>query len=61
MLEQVSRIICLRVESTMDKILKGSQVRESSLVFKEQNYGNRKWQVDMPANGLATTMPFFAF
>jgi hypothetical protein len=45
----------------MDKILKGSQVRESSLVFKEQNYGNRKWQVDMPANGLATTMPFFAF
>ena len=46
----------------MQKIISGTElVRESSLVFKEQNYGHRKWQVDMPTNGLANLFPFFAF
>jgi hypothetical protein len=46
----------------MQKITSGAEcVRESSLVFKEQNYGQRRWQVDMPTNGLANLFPFFAF
>lgn len=62
MVEKVSIIISSRIEIFMQRIMSGVEhVRESSLVFKEQNYGQRKWQVDMPTNGLANLLPFFAF
>lgn len=58
----MSLIIRERIEQTMAKIIAGQTfVRESSLVFKEQNYGHRKWNIDVPSNGLVTMMPFFAF
>lgn len=60
-IDQVAQIFCNRIETSMDKILSGHPVRESSLVFKEQNYGKRKWEVETPTNGLASMMPFFAF
>jgi len=60
-ISQVASILHNRIETTMDKILNGQPVRESSLVFKEQNYGKRRWNVETPTNGLASMMPFFAF
>jgi hypothetical protein len=36
-------------------------VRECSLLFKEQNYGKRKWKVETTTNGLSNLLPFFAF
>jgi len=46
----------------MERITRrGEIVRESSLLFKEQNYGQRKWQLETPTNGLTNLLPFFAF
>jgi hypothetical protein len=46
----------------MGKIIRNEEhVRESSLVFKEENFGYRKWHIETPTNGLANLMPFFAF
>lgn len=40
---------------------KSDGVRMSSLLFKEQNYGNRKWEIENATNGFVNLFPFFAF
>ena len=36
-------------------------VRECSLLFKEHNFGKRKWYVEIPSTGVANLMPQFTF
>lgn len=62
MIEQVSKIILHRIHSSMERITNRKEVvRECSLLFKEQNYGKRKWKVETTTNGLSNLLPFFAF
>jgi len=35
-------------------------VRETSMLFKENNYGTKRWHVDVPVTGFANFMPFWA-
>ena len=42
-LDHIASIMEQRVASSMLKISQGWPVRESSLLFREQNYGKRRW------------------
>ena len=64
--------MAMRIKEFMAKILaddvhcdnekhKHEDVREATLLFKELNFGCKKWQVELPSNGFSTFMPMFNF
>lgn len=67
MIEECSKILVNTIEIFMARIKpeksnrRYEEVRECSLLFNERNYGHRKWHVNVPTSGLASSMPFFAF
>lgn len=72
MIKKVSKILAARIKEFMQKILsedihcvddhhKHEDVRETSLLFKEINFGMKTWTVEVPTTGIQTFMPFFAF
>ena len=71
MIEKVSKSIQELIQTFMNKILYDDEectdkahvhedVRETSMLFKENNYGTKKWVVDIPVNGFANLMPFWS-
>ena len=67
MIEECSKILVNTIEIFMARINSAPQnsrfeeVRECSLLFNERNFGNRRWHVEVPTSGMASSMPFFAF
>lgn len=72
MMQKVSKILAMRIQEFMDRILsedvhchddnhKHEEVRESSMLFKECSKGPKTWTVDIPTAGLANLMPLFNF
>ena len=47
-------------EECTDKAHVHEDVRETSMLFKENNYGTKKWEVEVPVTGFANFMPFWA-
>ena len=72
MVEKVSKLIHERIKEFMERILaddthcedqnhKHEDVKENSLLFKEHNFGMKKWNVEIPTSGFAHFMPFFSY
>lgn len=72
MVEKVSTLIHMRIKEFMQRILtddthctdknhKHEDVKENSMLFKEHNFGKKKWDVEVPSGGLVTFLPFFSF
>ena len=72
MIEQVSKILNRKITDFMNRILADDEhchdsnhihedVREASMLFKENNYDKTKWQVEVPISGFANILPFFSF
>ena len=62
MISAVAKIVHKHIEEAMSLIIdQGQQVRESSLIFKEQNYGKRTFSVETPTHGLGSISTAFAF
>ena len=60
----------MRISEFMNRILKtarGSrndkhdEVTENSMLFKELNFGMKKWEVEIPTAGFVNMMPFFSY
>ena len=56
----MSRILAEDTHCT-DSSHKHEDVKESSLLFKEHNFGRMKWEVEVPTTGLSSILPFFSF
>jgi len=72
MIEKVSKILNQSITDFMNRILADDEhchdsnhihedVRESSMLFKENNYDKTKWTVEIPISGYANILPFFSF
>ena len=62
MITRVSKILRDRILHFMKHIVENptdSEIREVSLSFKEDHYGPKKWDIEMPMAGFASTMPIF--
>lgn len=46
-------------EECTDKAHIHEDVRETSMLFKENNYGTKRWETDAPLSGFANLMPFW--
>ena len=40
---------------------KHDEVTENSMLFKELNFGMKKWEVEIPTAGFVNMMPFFSY
>lgn len=62
MISRVSRILRDRILHFMRHIVESThdnEVREVSLSFKEDHYGPKKWDLQVPMSGFASIMPMF--
>ena len=56
----MSRILAEDTHCT-DSNHRHEDVKENSLLFKELNFGKKKWEVEVPTTGLSSILPFFSF
>jgi hypothetical protein len=72
MMQKVSKLIAMRTNEFMAKVLaddvcchdtkhKHEQVREASLLFNEQQYAMKEWRYDIPTSGFAALTPMFSY
>lgn len=72
MIDKVSKLISLRCKEFMEKVLaddehctdsahKHEDVKETSLLFREVNFGMKRWKVDLPTSGFASFVPLFTY
>ena len=71
MVEKVSKLILMRITEFMNRILGKSRgedgrrhqedVKEHSMLFKDTNFGKKKWSVEIPTTGFVNTMPMFSY
>ena len=62
MISAVAKIVQNHIEEAMSAIIDHNyQIRESSLIFKEQNYGIRTFNVETPTHGFGSISTVFAF
>ena len=62
MISAVAEIVHKHLEKAIFAIIdRRQQIRESSLIFKEQNHGKRTFNVETPTHGLGSISTAFAF
>ena len=67
MVDKVSKLIHMRITDFMKAILScidhklHQDVTENSMLFKELNFGMKKWEVELPTTGYTNTIPMFSF
>lgn len=72
MVEKVSKLIHMRIKQFMESILaddthctdnthKHQDVKENSMIFKELNFGQKQWNVEIPTSGFVNFIPFFSY
>lgn len=72
MVDKVSKLLHMRITEFMGRILsddthctdsnhRHEDVKESSMLFKDTNYGMKQWNVEIPTTGFAHFMPFFSY
>jgi len=72
MVEKVSKLIHMRINEFMKRILsedthcvdkkhRHEDVSENSMLFKELNFGMKQWDVEIPTSGFVNFMPFFSY